>query len=292
MTLLRQRMLEELQLRNYSPATIDSYISSVEEFANYFHIPPDLLGIEEVRQFHLHLIKDKKVAAQTVKVRISALRFFYWKTLKRRDIYFDDLPIPKTPKKLPVVLSHEEDLRLIKEAITVMHSTILILLYATGIRRAELRWLKVSDIDSQRMVIHIQEGKGRRDRDIPMTSTVLQVLRKYWLHATPAVYLFPSPCNTNEPEKPISAKTVWNVVHAAAVRAGLTKRIGPHTLRHSFATHHIEGGTDLPVLKSLLGHTELKSTLKYVHLSQRKMREAANPLDQLKLQSTEENLQP
>ena len=292
MTLLRQRMLEELQLRNYSPATIDSYISSVEEFAKYFHKSPDLLGLEEVRRFHLYLIKDRKLAAQTVKVRISALRFFYWKTLKRRDIYFDDLPFPKTPKKLPVVLSPEEVLRLIQAATILMHRTILILLYATGIRRAELRWLKVSDIDSQRMVLRIQEGKGRRDRDVPMTQLVLQVLREYWLHAKPTVYLFPSPCSANEAEKPISSKTVWNVVHEAAVRAGLKKRIGPHTLRHSFATHHIEGGTDLLVLKSLLGHAELKNTLVYVHLSQRKMREAINPLDQLKLQSSTENVQP
>jgi integrase/recombinase XerD len=172
----------------------------------------------------------------------------------------------------------------------LMHRTILILLYATGMRRAELSRLKVSDIDSQRMVIHIQQGKGRRDRDVPMTPLVLEVLRRYWLHAKPTVYLFPSPCNANELEKPIWPKTVWNVVHEAAVRAGLTKRIGPHTLRHSFATHHIEGGTDLIVLQSLLGHADLKDTLIYVHLSQHKMREAINPLDRLTLQSTAEDV--
>jgi len=286
MTPLRQRMIEELQRHNYSQATIEAYIFSVKDYAEYFHKSPALLGVEEVRQYQLHLINDKKLAAQTVKVRMSALRFFYWKTLKRRDIYFDDLPLPKTPKKLPTVLSPDEIVRLIGAAASLMHRTILILLYATGIRRAELRWLKLSDIDSERMVIHIEEGKGRRDRDIPMTPIVLQALREYWQHAKSKVYLFPSPDATNGPEKPISSKTVWNVVHEAAVRAGLKKRIHPHTLRHSFATHHIEGGTDLLVLQSLLGHAELKNTLVYIHLSQHRMRSAVNPLDRLTLQQS------
>jgi len=282
-------MIEELQRHNYSQATIASYISSVKEYAAYFHKSPDLLGAEEARRYQLYLINEKKLAARTVKVRMSALRFFYWKTLKRRDIYFDDLPIPKTPKRLPTVLSPEEVVRLIGAASSLMHRTILMLLYATGIRRAELKWLKVSDIDSQRMVIHIEQGKGRRDRDIPMTPIVLEVLREYWRHTKSRVYMFPSPL---VPEKPISSKTVWNVVHEAAVRAGLTKPIGPHTLRHSFATHHMEGGTDLLVLQSLLGHAELKNTLVYVHLSQHRMRAAVNPLDRLTLQSPAENIQP
>lgn len=291
MTPLRQRMIEELQRHNYSQSTIEAYIFSVKDYAEYFHKSPASLGAEEVRQYQLHLMNDKKLAAQTVKVRMSALRFFYWKTLKRRDIYFDDLPLPKTPKRLPTVLSPEEIVRLIEAASSLMHRTILILLYATGIRRAELRWLKLSDIDSKRMVIHIEQGKGRRDRDLPMTPMVLQVLREYWRHAKSKVYLFPSPDSTNEPEKPISSKTVWNVVHEAAVRAGLTKRIGPHTLRHSFATHHIEGGTDLLVLQSLLGHAELKNTLVYIHLSQHRMRAAVNPLDRLTLQSPTQDVQ-
>jgi len=292
MTPLRQRMIEELQRHNYSQSTIESYIFSVKEYAEYFHKSPAVLGAEEVRQYQLHLINDKKLAAQTVKVRMSALRFFYWKTLKRRDIYFDDLPLPKTPKRLPTVLSPEEIVRLIGAAASLMHRTILILLYATGIRRAELRWLQLSDIDSKRMVIHIEQGKGRRDRDIPMTPIVLQALREYWQHSKSKVYLFPSPDATNEPEKPISSKTVWNAVHEAALAAGLTKRIGPHTLRHSFATHHIEGGTDLPVLQSLLGHAELKDTLVYVHLSQHQMRAAVNPLDRLNLQAPPEDSKP
>lgn len=291
MTPLRQRMIEELQRRNYSQSTIESYVFSVKDFAGYFHKSPDLLGAEEVRRYQLYLINERKLSTQTIMVRITALRFFYWKVLKRRDLYFDDIPMPKRTKKNPVVLSPAEIVRLIEAASSVMHRTILILLYATGIRRAELSRLKVSDIDSQRMVIHIQQGKGRRDRDVPMTPSVLGVLKRYWLHAKPTVYLFPSPCNANEAEKPISPKTVWNVVHEAAVRAGLTKRIGPHTFRHSFATHHIEGGTDLVVLQSLLGHADIKDTVIYVHLSQRKMREAVNPLDRLTLQSPAADVQ-
>jgi integrase/recombinase XerD len=251
-----------------------------------------LLGAEEVRRYQLYLLNEKKLSAHTVMVRMSALRFFYRKTIKRRDIYFDDLPLPKTPKRLPTVLSPEEILRLIQAAASLMHRTILILLYATGIRRAELRWLQVTDIDSQRMVIHIQQGKGRRDRDIPMTPLVLKVLREYYRIARPKICLFPSPYSGTDPGKPISSKTVWDVVHQAAVRAGLTKRIGPHTLRHSFATHHIEGGTDLPVLQSLLGHAELKDILIYVHLSQQKMRAAVNPLDRLNLQAPPEDSKP
>jgi site-specific recombinase XerD len=290
MTPLRQKMIEELQRRNYSQATIESYVFSVKDFAEYFHKSPDLLGAEEVRRYQLYLINERKLSAQTIMVRMTALRFFYWKVLKRRDLGFDDIPMPKRTRKNPVVLSPAEIVRLIEAVMSLMHRTILILLYATGMRRAELSRLKVSDIDSQRMVIHIQQGKGRRDRDVPMTPLVLEVLRRYWLHAKPTVYLFPSPCNANELEKPIWPKTVWNVVHEAAVRAGLTKRIGPHTLRHSFATHHIEGGTDLIVLQSLLGHADLKDTLIYVHLSQHKMREAINPLDRLTLQSTAEDV--
>jgi len=283
MTPLRQRMTEELLRRNYSPATIESYILAVKDFAEYFGKSPDLLGAEEVRRYQLYMINEKKLAPQSVKVRMSALRFFYWKTLKRRDLYFDDLPIPKVPLKLPVVLSREEVTRLIEAAFSLMHRIILILLYATGIRRAELARLKVGDIDSKLMVVHIREGKGRRDRDLPMTPKLLEALREYWRSARPGVYLFPSPNKWDGRERPICSKTVWHACHNAAVRAGLTKRIGPHTLRHSFATHHVEAGTDLRTVQMLLGHADLKDTMVYLHLSQRHVRAATNPLDQITL---------
>jgi len=283
MTLLRQRMTEELQRRNYSQATIESYIPAVKEFAEYCGKSPAVLGAEDVRRYQLYLINEKKLAPHTVKVRISALRFLYWKTLKRRDLFFDDLPMPKTPMKLPVVLSPEEVARLIEAASSLKHRTILIILYATGIRRAELTRLKVSDIDSQLMVIHVRKGKGQRDRDLPMTPKLLQALRDYWRWARSKVYLFPSPWSPSDKEEPISSKTVYHACREAAVRSGLTKRIGPHTLRHSFATQLLDSGTDLRTIQHLLGHADLKNTLVYLHLSQRHVRAAINPLDQITL---------
>ena len=283
MTPLRQRMLEELQRRNYCQATIDSYILGVKEFAKYCNKSPDLLGAEDVRRYQLYLINEKKLAPHTVKVRMSALRFFYWKTLKRRDLHFDDLPMPKEPRKLPVVLDSGEVTQLIEGASSLKQRTRLMILYGTGIRRSELRLLKLTDIDSKCMVIHIRQGKGRRDRDLPMTPKLLEALREYWRSARPAVYLFPSPRKVDGQERPISSKTVWHTCHEAAVRAGLTKAIHPHTLRHSFATQHMDSGTDLRTIQYLLGHSSLKHTEVYTHLSQRHMRAAANPLDQITL---------
>ena len=177
MTSLRQRVLNELQRRNYSPETTRGYIHAIKQFADYFGKSPEKLGSEEIRQFQLYLLKEKKLAPGTVEGRMSALRFLYKKTLKRRDIAYDDLVFPKVPRKLPVVLSPDEITSMIEAAPNLMHRTILMLLYATGIRRAEAALLKVSDVDSERMVIHIQLGKGSRDRDVPMTPKLLEALR-------------------------------------------------------------------------------------------------------------------
>jgi integrase/recombinase XerD len=283
MTPLRQRMLEELQRRNYSQATIESYILAVKDFAQYFGKSPVCLGSEDVRRYQLHLVKEKRLAPNTVKVRMSALRFFYWKTLKRRDLHFDDLPLTKTPVKLPVVLSPEEVTRLIEGASNLKHRTMLMVLYATGLRRAELARLKVSDIDSKCMVIHIHEGKGQRDRDLPMTPKLLEALRGYWRWSRSKVYLFPSPWSPSDREAPITPKAIYHACKKAAARAGLTKRIGAHTLRHSFATQLLDSGADLRTIQYLLGHSSLKHTEVYTHLSQRHMRAAANPLDQITL---------
>ena len=167
MTPLRQRMLEELQRRNYSSETIRGYIFAVREFAEHYNKSPEQLGAEELRQYQVHLLQKRKLAPGTVEIRISALRFLFKKVLKRRDLVFDDLVFPKTPKKLPVVLSHEEVTQLIEAAPNLLYRTILMILYGTGLRRAEVVRLKVSDIDSQRMVIRVRQGKGARDRDVP-----------------------------------------------------------------------------------------------------------------------------
>jgi integrase/recombinase XerD len=292
MTPLRQRMLEELQRRNYSRATTRGYILAVKQFADYFGKSPDRLGPEEVRRFQLHLLNEKKLSAGTVKIRMSALRFFYRKALKRRDLIFDDLPLPKTPKKLPTVLSREEVTRLIDAAVNLMHRTILIILYGTGLRRTEVSRLKVSDIDSQRMVIHIRQGKGSRDRDVPLSPKLLNVLREYWRWKKPKIYLFPSTLGHPGVEEAISDKTVWNACREAAGRAGLNKAIGPHTLRHSFATHLMEAGTDLPTIQLLLGHATLEHTTVYLHLSQRHLHAAPSPLDQIRIGSDSEAHDP
>ena len=288
MTPLRQRMLDELQRRNYSPSTFRGYIQAVKQFENYFDESPDKLGTEEVRRFQLYLLKEKKLEPSTVKIRLSALRFLYKKTLRRRDIDIDDLPFPKVPKKLPVVLSHEEVTRLIEAASNLKYRTILMLLYSTGIRRAEAPLIKLADIDSQRMIIHIRQGKGSRDRDLPMSPKLLDALRAYYRSKRPKIYLFPSTAGRLGVEKPMSDKTVWHAVLGAAKRAGLTKTIGPHTLRHTFATHLCEAGADLRTIQVLLGHASLRHTVIYLHLSQRHLRAVINPLDQITLRSHSE----
>src|SRR5580700_5399458 len=192
MTKLRKRLLEELQRRNYSAATVRGYILAVKQFAEYFDKSPDQLGAEHLRRFQLYLLQEKKLAPGTVEARMSALRFFFKKTLKRRDIRFDDLAFPKTPRRLPTVLSPEEVTRLIEASTNLMHRTMLMVLYGTGMRRTEVSLLKVSDIDSQRMVVHIRQGKGSRDRDVPLSPKLLEALREYWRWKKPKVYLFPS----------------------------------------------------------------------------------------------------
>jgi site-specific recombinase XerD len=243
------------------------------------------LGADEIRRFQLHLLKDKKLAPGTVEGRMSALRFLYKKTLKRRDIAYDDLIFPKKPRKLPTVLSPEEITRMIEAAPNLMHRTILIVLYGTGIRRTEASLLKASDIDSERMVVHIRQGKGSRDRDVPMTPKLLDALREYWRWKKPKVYLFPSTAGHRGVEQPISGHTIWYVCHEAAKRAGIKKPIGAHTLRHCFATHLMEAGTDLRTIQLLMGHARLEHTTLYLHLSHRHLHAATNPLEQITVRS-------
>lgn len=283
MTPLRERMLEELRRRNYSPDTARGYIHAVAQFAEYFHKSPEVLGVEEIGQFQLYLLEEKKLAIGTIALRMGALRFLYKRVLKRRDLDFENLPLLKTPKKLPVVLSPEEVNRLIEAAPNLLYRTMLILLYATGLRRTEASRLKLSDIDSSLMLIHVRQGKGARDRELPLTQKLLDTLRHYWrcCKIKPRVYLFPSHWEDSAEEKPISDKTIWNACHESALRAGIHKRLGPHTLRHCFATHMLEAGADLRTIQLLLGHQRLKETAIYLHPSRRHLQAAVNPLDQI-----------
>lgn len=241
MTPLRQRLLDELQRRNYAKDTARAYVLAIKQFAEYFGKSPERLGGEEIRRFELHLLKDRKLAPGTVEGRMSALRFLYKKVLKRRDIAYDDLIFPKVPRKLPVVLSPEEVTRMIEAAPNLLHRTILVVLYATGIRRAEASLLKVSDVDSERMVIHVHQGKGSRDRDVPMTPKLLEALREYFRWKRPKVYLFPSTPGHRGVEQPLSGHTIWYVCSEAAKRAGIKKKIGAHTIRHYAGFRTIPG---------------------------------------------------
>ena len=285
MTNLRERMLEELQRRNYSPSTIRGYILAVQQFAEYFGKPPDRLGATHVQRFQWYLLQERKLDPGTVEMRMSALRFFFKKMLKRRDMHFDDLPFPKTPRKLPTVLSPEEVRRMIDGTTNLMHRTLLMVLYGTGLRRTELSLLKVADIDSKRMVIHIRQGKGSRDRDVPLSPKLLEALREYWSWKKPRLYLFPSTEGHRGGEAPMSDKVVWWAVREAARRAGITRKIGPHTFRHSFATELLEAGTDLRTIQLLMGHARLEDTTLYLHLSRRHLKMTINPLDQLSVQN-------
>ena len=283
MTHLRKLMLEELQRRNYSEETIRSYIHAVEDFSRRFDCPPDRLGPRHIREYQAELFQKRKLSSGTVVIRLAALRFFYTKTL-RRAWSVADTPYPKRSHRLPAILSQEEVAQLIDAASTAFHRALLMTLYATGARNAEVTRLKFSDVDSKRMVIHIQGGKGRQDRDVMLSPRLLEELREHWhrLRRKPRVWLFPGN-HDHCADHPIDTKTVWHACQQAAKRAGIQKGVHPHTLRHCFATHLLEDGADLRTIQILLGHHDLKETALYLHLSQRHLNTTASPLDLLKL---------
>ena len=277
MTQLRQRMLDELQRRNFSPSTIRGYIRSVRDFAAYFRRPPDQLGPEEVRQFQLHMVRDQKLATGTVANRLAALRFFFKKTLKRHDPDFDDLGVAKRPKKLPVVLSPEEVTQLIEAAPNLRHRTILTTMYAAGPRVSEVVSVKVSDIDSSRNVIWIRGGKGRKDRQTLLPPKLLELLRCYWRWKRPKDWLFPG----EKPGRPITCNAIVLACKKAAEAAGISKAIHPHSLRHAFATHLLEAGVNLRSIQILLGHARLETTARYLHVADTAVRSTISPLELL-----------
>jgi site-specific recombinase XerD len=283
MTRLRKMMLEELERRNYSEATTRCYIRTVEDFSRRFKRSPDCLGPEHIREYQAELFKKRKLSPGTVTQRLAALRFFYSKTLKKT-WSIAETPYPKKAFHLPLILSREEVARLIDAALTPYHRTLLMTLYATGVRRAELTHLKVSDIDSKRMVIHVQGGKGRKDRDVMLSPKLLETLRGHWrgLQRKPSAWLFPGN-RWHTGDTPIDTKVVWNACKEAAQRAGLRKAVHPHTLRHCFATHLLEAGADLRTIQMLLGHRDLEETTIYLHLSERHLSATGSPLDSLEL---------
>lgn len=281
MTHLRKMMLEELQLRNFSEHTIRYYIQTVEDFARHFNRPPDRLGPRHIREYQVELFQKRKLSPGSVAVRLAALRFFYIKTLKK-SWSVAETPYPKKAYRLPTILSREEVAQLLHAPRTPSERILLMTLYATGARNSELTHLKVSDIDSQRMVVHIHGGKGRKDRDVMLSPKLLTALRTHWryYHRKSSTWLFPS---NYHKDRPIDTKTVWYACHKAAKRAGIQKRVHPHTLRHCFATHLYENGTDLRAIQVLLGHEDLNDTLIYVHLAIQRLNATASPLDSLSI---------
>jgi site-specific recombinase XerD len=290
MTRLRKLMLEELERRNYSPGTARCYLREVAEFAHYFHCPPDRLGPQHIREYQAFLFRQRKLAPSSVTQRLAALRFFFIRTLKR-PWSVAETPYPRKVQRLPTVLSPEEVARLINSAPNSFYRTILMTLYGTGARCAEVARLKVLDIDSSRMVVHIQGGKGRKDRDVMLSPVLLEALREYWRGLKPKTWLFPGNRSHTAPH-PITSKVIWHACFFAAQRAGLKKRVHPHTLRHCFATHLLEKGADLRTIQVLLGHRDLEETTIYLHLSNRHLSATASPLDSLALTGTGKKDEP
>ena len=285
MTHLRKMMLEELERRNYTAGTIRHYLRSVEQFAQHFGKSPEKLGLEHLRSYQAYLLKQRKLDPASVEQHISALRFFFVRTLHRHE-FRQFLPFPKVRRKLPKILSRDEIERWIEASSNLFQRTLLMVLYATGMRRSEVVRLKVDDIDSQRMVIHVVNGKGGKDRDLPLSPALLETLRAYWRWLKPRTYLFPSRMH-GDGEQPITDKTLWRACREAANKASLRKRVSPHLIRHSWATHLLEAGTDLRTIQLLLGHEDLETTAQYLHLSQQHLRQVSNPIEELKLSSVE-----
>ena len=283
MTHLRKLMLEELERRNYAASTTRAYLQAVDEFARYFNRPPNQLGPDHIRQYQAYLFRERKLHPNTVIQHLGGIRFFYIKTLKQ-SWNADLTPYPKKVLHLPSILSREEVHSLIEAAPPPFQRTLLMALYATGLRRAELANLKITDIDSARHVIHVKGGKGRKDRDVMLSQNLLEALREHWrsLRRKPAVWLFPGN-RWHTADHPISTKVIWQACREAAQRAGIRKEVHPHTLRHCFATHLLEDGADLRTIQILLGHRDLEETTIYLHLSQQHLNATASPLDSLPL---------
>ncbi len=277
MTPLRRRMIDDMILRNLSPHTVEAYVRAVAQFARHFGRSPEQLSGAEARQYLLHLVRDQHASWSRYNIARCGLRFFYCVTLGR-DERFEKLPCAKVPKRLPTVLSPEELRRLFDVARDVKHRALLMTLYGAGLRISEALALKPGDIDSRRMLVHVRLGKGAKDRMVKLSPQLLAALRDYWRLRRPKAWLFP---RSSDPDRPMEDGTAYRAVVRAARRAGITRRVSPHTLRHSYATHLLDAGTDLRTIQLLLGHRNLKTTSLYMHVSQAKLDAAASPLDRL-----------
>lgn len=287
MTSLRRRMMEDLHVRNYSPHTISAYIRGVADFAKHFGKPPDRLGPEQIREYQLFLIKVKGVSWSTYIQTVSGLRFLYTNTLHRQ-VAIEHIPFPRQEKKLPVILSREEVTAILEAPRHLGHRAMLATMYATGLRVSEVVQLKASDIDSSRNVIRVRGGKGNKDRQVMLSAKLLELLRCYWRWRKPKEWLFPG----KKPGQPVTTCSVFRACQKAAKLAGITKSIHPHSLRHAFATHLLEAGVDLRTIQVLMGHSNLSTTARYLHvvtttaLCTKSPLDLLHPLDVVKAAST------
>ena len=272
---LRRRMIDDMTIRNLSPTTQQSYLHAVTKFSRYFGRSPARLGVEDVRTFQLYLA-SLGVAWGSLNQTVCALRFFYGVTLGR-----DELPkriaYPRLPRKLPVILSAEEVVLFLEAVPSLKMRVALTTAYATGLRVSEVVNLKIGDIDSRRMVIHVHHGKGAKDRIVMLSPQLLEILRAYWRRARPFDWLFPG----RDRIRPIGAGSLHGVCKVATEVSGLAKKVTPHTLRHSFATHLLESGVDIRIIQVLLGHNHLSTTARYTQVATATITGTESPLDRL-----------
>jgi integrase/recombinase XerD len=275
MTPLRQRFIDDLRLRNYSPRTIEAYVAGVARFAKHFGQSPELLGPEQLRAFQLHLL-ERHVSWSQFNQVVCALRFCYAITLGRPD-QVPFIPYGKRPKTLPSVLAPQEVATLLQAADPHRDRVLLQLDYGCGLRLQELLHVQVADLDGARHVLHVRQGKGQKDRLVPLSCRLLDELRAYWRRCRPTSWLFPGA----RPGQPLSDSGAQRLFQRVKARAGLSKRCSMHTLRHSFATHLLEAGVDLLTLKALLGHRSLETTARYLHISTQRLQQVPSLLDLL-----------
>lgn len=275
---LRRRMIEDMTIRNLSPATQRSYLHAMSKFSRYFGRSPDTLGLDDVRDFQVHLVAQG-VSWGALNQTVCALRFFYGVTLGEATIP-ERIPYARTPCKLPVILSADEVVRFLEAVFSLKCRAALTTAYAAGLRASEVAGLMIADIDSARGVIRVRQGKGAKDRDVMLSAQLLVILRTYWRLARPQLYLFPG----RDENRPINPTTLHAACRSAAKAAGLAKRVTLHTLRHSFATHLLENGADIRIIQALLGHANLSSTARYTQVASHTIRATPSPFDRLSLE--------
>jgi integrase/recombinase XerD len=280
MTPLRQRMLEDMQMRNLAANTQKAYLERVTQFARHFGQSPERLGPEQIRAYQLHLVRERGLSWSFLIQTVCALRFLYRVTLRRHEVV-ECLRYPRKTKKLPVVLSPEEVMRLLQAIRSLKLQAILMTAYAAGLRVAEVAALRIGDIDSQRMLIRVCQAKGHKDRYVMLSPRLLEVLRRYWKKYRPTDWLFPG----RRAGRPLTTRQIYRACRQAAQAAGLSKHATVHTLRHSFATHLLEAGVDLRTIQVLLGHSSIKTTVLYAHVTTQRVQAVVSPLDRLPLEA-------